>query len=221
MRKIPFTLILVSTAFFLLCNSCDQVPKKAGASTRVQEWTQESLMDHIKEWPGSANDAAEAMIEKYGIPDEITDYRLIWRNKGDFKEIIAYREEVDHNFPMPHKDVLEQTISYKPPVEKFTEVAIFDGSVTLQRTKGTMSSRCDSEPMNYLALNLTNEVITGKKSVKEAREFYASTVVSKLMGEKPEYTEKLLFTPPSASEAGDPGEVIIDEVILEEIFGQR
>lgn len=85
------------------------------------------------------------MIEKYGAPNEYTESMLIWNNNGPWKRTIVYKEEVDHHFPMPHKDVLEQFVNRNVPVEKFTELAQYDGSVIVERTKGEISARCDKE----------------------------------------------------------------------------
>lgn len=103
---------------------------------------------------------------------------------------------------MPHVDVLEQVISYRVPPDKFDELAEYDGSVIAERTKGTLAARCDKEAMNFLALNLAHDIITGKRSVGDARKFYAATAMATMKGEMPPYVQQLQFTPPAA--AGDP-----------------
>lgn len=52
---------------------------------------------------------------------------------------------------------------------------------------------CDKEDMNFLALNLAHEIITGKKNVEEAREFQAKTVKAYLKGDEHPYTQKFIF----------------------------
>lgn len=88
---------------------------------------------------------------------------------GPWKRTILYKEEIPHDFPKPHTDLLQQFIDYKTPVDKFDELATYDGSVIVERTKGEISARCDKEEMNFLALNLANDVATGNKTVEEAR----------------------------------------------------
>lgn len=39
----------------------------------------------------------------------------------------------------------------------------------VERTRGELAARCDKEEMNYLALNLANDIATGKVDVDEAR----------------------------------------------------
>ncbi|HET6244707.1 MAG: hypothetical protein H0V01_02640 [Bacteroidetes bacterium] len=220
MIKTKFILAIAVTGIISAHTSCDEIQKKAGASTLLQqEWTKQTVSEHVKDWPGTANEAAQAMLEEYGVPDEITNYRLIWHNKGDFRETIVYREEIDHNFPMPHKDVLEQSINYDLPSEKLAEIANYDGSIIIKRTKGIMSATCDKEPMNYLALNLAHEVATGKRSPESARDFYTKTATDFMRGKKNKYTKKLMFIP--STKTGYPDKSTIDDETLEEIFGQR
>ena len=52
------------------------------------------------------------------------------------------RDEVPHAFPAPHTDFLEQFIDYRVPVEMFSKLAEYDGSVIAERTKGELSARC-------------------------------------------------------------------------------
>ena len=118
----------------------------------------------IQSWPMEAKKAADMAMQKYGEPDEVTSARLVWNDNGPWKRTIITKEETDHAFPMPHKDVMEQVIDYKVPPDKFDELAEYDGSVIAERTKGELSARCDKEEANLLALNLANDVATGKKS---------------------------------------------------------
>lgn len=168
-----------------------------------------SAAQAIQEWPDASREVAQTMIDKYGQPDETTSTMLVWDDTGPFKRTIVYREPIDHQFPKPHEDVLEQFISYRTPLDKFDELARYDGSVIAERTKGELSARCDKEEMNLLALNLANDVATGKRSVEEARRFYAETVVAFTRGERPEYTQRLLFDPPSERAARDPDRALI------------
>jgi hypothetical protein len=158
-----------------------------------------SAKDTIAGWPEKPREVAMKLISQYGEPDAVTADRLIWQNKGPWKETIAYREEVPHDFPKPHTDLLEQSINYRVPPDKFDELAEYDGSVIAGRTNGTLAARCDKEEMNFLAINLANDVATGKKSVSEARKLYADTVTAFMKGEKPPYVQKLQFDPPKTA----------------------
>lgn len=152
-----------------------------------------AVLDLIAAWPAKPQEVAKKMIEKYGAPNEATPTHLVWLKNGPWKYTLLYREEVPHLFPMKHTDMLEQVIDYKVPPDKFDELAAYDGSVTVRRTKGEMSAMCDKEEMNFLALNLAHDIVTGKMGVEEARKFYGKVAMAFMKGEKHEYTQKLAF----------------------------
>jgi hypothetical protein len=155
----------------------------------------------LEDWPAKPKEVGQLMIGKYGAPDEATPRIFRWHGNGGWKRTILYREEVPHNFPAPHTDLLEQVIDYRVPPDKFDELAAYDGSVIVERTKGEMSARCDKEEMNFLALNLANDIVTGKRSVEEARQFYAQTAMAFKQGRKDPYTQRLQFQVPQSGTA--------------------
>lgn len=154
-----------------------------------------------KEWPSVPRKAADMMIEQYGQPNEATQSRLIWFGNGPWLRTILYRDEIPHNFPKPHTDVLEQFVNYRVPPEKFDELAAFDGSIVIERTKGEASARCDMEAMNILALNLMHDIVTGQRTVEEARSFYADAARDFMMNRPVPYTERLNFDPRASGTA--------------------
>ena len=156
-------------------------------------------------WPAKPQEVARKMMDTYGQPTEVTASMLIWHKNGPWKRTIVYREEVPHSFPMAHPDLLEQFIDYRVPVDKYSDLAAYDGSVIVERTKGEISARCDKEEMNFLALNLANDIATGKRSVKDARTFYAETAMAFMKGQKSPYTRGLQFEVPKGGTA-DPDE---------------
>lgn len=167
-----------------------------------------SAFDTIRAWPKVSQQAAQKLIEKYGEPSAISDRMLIWHDNGPWKRTIVHRDEVPHNFPRPHTDVIEQTVAYRVPPDKFDELASFDGSVVANRTRGELSATCDREEMNFLALNLADEVVTGKRGVMEARQFYGKTVLLGETGRESEYTQKLLFKSPRVT--ADPDQALAE-----------
>lgn len=62
-----------------------------------------------------------------------------------------------------------------------------------ERTNGELSARCDKEGANFLALNLADEVITGKRSPKSARAEYAKQIMAMMAGQPAPLTEKLML----------------------------
>ncbi len=156
----------------------------------------------VSTWPEASRMAVEEITAKYGNPDGITADELIWINRGVWKKICINKSETKHSFPIEHTDMMQTTITYKVPEEKMDELGKFDGSITFDRTQGTMSARCDKEANNFLALNLANDIILSKKTVEQARVAYGNIVKEKMKGGNPVYMQKLSFS--KQSNTADP-----------------
>lgn len=181
----------------------------AAFSTAARAADPADALTIIEDWPEVARSAAESMLEKYGDPDEATEEMLIWNENGPWLQTIVYSEEIDHDFPLPHKDVLEQFIAYDVPPDMFDELATYDGSVIVERTKGVMSARCDKEGANFLALNLAHRIVEGEIDVEQARQSYADAIRAFMDGEQVAMMQELQFEPPTRMAAADPGEALI------------
>ena len=161
----------------------------------------------IRDWPDASREAARAMIQRYGQPDETSNMALVWVQNDPWHHTMVLREPVQHNFPMPHEDVLAQTVFLDVPEGKFDDIARFDGSVILDRTKGTITARCDSEEANTLAINLARRISNDDLDVEEAREEYARLMRNfQQDGRRNASLRRLQFEPASAASAGDPDE---------------
>ena len=168
----------------------------------------------IKSWPEQSREAAQLVIDAYGEPHEATESLLIWRGVGPWKRVIASRAFHPHEFPAPHIDAVESVIDYRVPVEKVTELAAFDGSVIVERTAGEVSARCHDEQANFLALNLVHDIVTGERTVVEAREYYAREFLDHRRKKPTPYMEKLRFRTGDGS--ADPDERMLSEEDLEQ-----
>lgn len=154
-------------------------------------------------WPEASRKAIEHMTRTYGPPAAVTDEMAVWGRTGPWKRTIVFRTEVPHRFPMPHMDVMQQWVDYKAPPAMYDELAIYDGSVVLERTAGEMSARCDKEGANFLAVNLADEIVTGKRSVEDARKKYGEQIKAMMAGEPAPYTERIMFS--TSGKTIDPG----------------
>lgn len=168
----------------------------------------------IEEWPATSKMAAENTINFYGPPNEATASRLIWYNNGPWKRTIAFRDEVPHDFPEPHTDVLEQFIDYHVPADKAGLVAQLEGSIIIDRTKGEVSVHCDNEGANTLSLNMMHEIVTGKRTPEEARAFIAKEIVEYVLGRPAPYAEDFQFDLP-IGEQWDPDITIVHDEELD------
>jgi hypothetical protein len=174
----------------------------------------QSARDVIKSWPNESREAAQLVLDKYGEPHEQTPSQLAWHGIGPWKRIVATRVSCSHNFPAPHIDAVESFIDYRVPTGKFCELAEFDGSVIVERTAGEVSARCHDEEANFLALNLMHDIVTGAKTAKEAREYYATEFLNARRKHPTPYMEGLRFSP--SPDGADPDHRVLSDQDLEQ-----
>ncbi|MFN2439933.1 MAG: hypothetical protein ABR503_12090 [Chitinophagaceae bacterium] len=175
--------MVVVIASFTACTS----------TNRLSRVTTSEAKGMISGWPAKTQEVATTTMAKYGAPNEVTGTMLVWHNNGPWKKTIIHKEPVQHNFPMQHLDLLEQFVDYSVPAGKYDQLALYDGSVVVARTVGEMSARCDKEEANFLALNLAHDVATGKRTVEEARSYYARSIKEMMQGKMDPYLQKLHF----------------------------
>ena len=154
---------------------------------------QPTLETVVGAWSPASRTAANQMIAKYGPPDEHTASMLVWHDRGPFRHTIVHRDGVDHAFPRAHVDIVEQVVAYRVPPEMADELAAFNGSLTIDRTRGELSVRSESEAMNILALNLADEIVGTRSTVTDARITYALQSEALAAGRSAPLAERLAF----------------------------
>ncbi len=161
----------------------------------------------VDSWPERSREIALRFIAEYGLPEESTASTLIWHGNGPWKRTVVYREGAEHAFPHPHLDHVEQSVVYQVPADRFDDLAWFDGSLQASRTRGELSSRCDSEAANFLAINLAVQVADDRIDAPAARALLAERMRMLREGVLPKESKVLLFQQPRR--AGDPDEMVM------------
>lgn len=165
---------------------------------------QNYLEQILSSWEKEQREGALKIIKKYGYPQEAIASRLIWYNNGPWKRTVVFRDSVPHNLPTNHQDFLAQTVDYRTPIELYDEIARFDGSCSPDRTRGEVTVICDKEEANLLSVNLFHDIVTGKRTVDEAKYFLAETEANYTFDNiTSPYLEKILFPPQRYT--NDPG----------------
>lgn len=118
-----------------------------------------------------------------------------------------------------HTDFLTQVIKYRVPPDKFDDIAKFDGSILLDRTKGEAAARCDSESANVLGLNMVHEIATGKRSWEDARRISQESTVAYNLGRSAPYAERVLFEVPESG-TEDLDESVLSGAVLHQSGGK-
>ena len=124
-------------------------------------------------WHHLGRETALAFAQKHGPPDEVGPLRLAWNARGPWKTTIVYGEAVEHRWPTPHHDVIEQVIDYHVPLEKAADLLAFHGGLGIRRTRGELAICCGSEDANACALNFAHDLVESRVALHEARAGYA------------------------------------------------
>jgi hypothetical protein len=179
----------------------------------------EDLEQIIAGWPGPQQNVARQMLAKHGPPNEATPTRLFWHNNHPWKRTELTSDAVVHHWPAPHTDFLTQYIDYRVPPEQAHLIAMFDGSILVDRTRGEVAARCDSEAANVLGLNMVHELVTGKRTVEEARHISEQSTVAYNAGREAPYAERLLLEVPQGG-TEDLDESHLSGALLQQAVGK-
>jgi hypothetical protein len=147
----------------------------------------------IMRWPPRARNTAGLMLERYGRPDQFDRDTMVWFNNGEWKRTIVHRRRFHRDPAVVRTDFLEQTIGYLVPNDKIDELRRFNPKLTVSETAGELTFASESEPMNRLAMNLADEIVTGKRGVADARAFYLKTSRLSVSGKSSSYLDALQF----------------------------
>ncbi len=164
----------------------DRPEAKTSASVQTPETT-------ITQWPGVSQSEARVLIAKYGEPNSFDENSLVWFDNGEWRKTVVYRKAPQSLMGLHGRDILEQTIAYNVPDQKLPELKRFDERIKYDKASGEISARSENENLNYLALNLADEIATDKRTAQEARDFYKKTVSLSQSGKSSGYMDGLLF----------------------------
>jgi hypothetical protein len=166
------------------------IETESSASAQTPETT-------IRKWPELSQITARAMIAKYGEPNRFGPNALIWLHNGPWEKSIVYRNAWPHSPVKKDQDYLKQVIGYRVPDDKVETLRRFDRRLEVDETTNELSFQSDNESTNFLALNLADDIVTEKRSVDDARDFFRKTLELQRSGKSSEYLEGFLFDVPN------------------------
>lgn len=176
------------------------VPYGAASAASTQTATNEAPESVIMNWPKEVQEQARALVERYGEPGASDANALVWLDNGPWRKTVLHREGFTHSVMGRDRDHLEQVISYQVPEEKVAELQRFDKRISVNRAADELSSHADSESMNFLALNLADDIVKGERTAQGARMFYRKVKMLEKAGKSSPYLEGLLFAKESGKE---------------------
>lgn len=162
--------------------------------------TKESVEALTRDWAKTPRQVVQTVMGNYGPPDEATESLLIWhRNgrgsgawRGRSRWGIGSRGHTRTSWNRPSTTAFRSTSTASWPVT---------GSVIPERTKGEVSAPCEGEELNFLALNLANDICTGAIDAEKARIRCSEIKSAFSNGEEHPYTQGLQFDVPQGGTA--------------------
>lgn len=148
----------------------------------------------IKNWSKKVQADARMLIDRYGEPNSVEDNKLVWNDNGPWKRTVMHKEGQTRSMIGRSRDHLEQVIGREVPEDKVADLEKFDKRIKVDRDAGELSSRSDSERMNFLTLNLADDIIKGQRSVSDARSFAKQVQSLEKAGKSSPYLDGLIFT---------------------------
>lgn len=146
----------------------------------------------IASWPTVSRLTAGFLIEKYGAPNEVASNELTWVDNSPWKKTMVHKEGLLRTAP---RRIVHQTVGYDVPRAKVAALDSMDMGLKADRGRKELSVVSESEEANFLALNLANDVITGRITVQDAKDAYERTLTLAAAGKSSPYTEGLSFDP--------------------------
>lgn len=177
----------------------DPAARNASAAVSTPEST-------IASWPGIPQAVARLLIAKYGEPNTFDDGSLVWYDNGEWRKTVVYRKAPGRFMGLHARDILQQTVAYSVPDAKIGDLKAFDDRIKYDKASGELSAISEDENLNYLALNLADEIVADKRSPQEARDFYRKTLRLSESGKSSAYTGGLLFQQTPKPQRQVPGE---------------
>jgi hypothetical protein len=148
-------------------------PKRLEAATRT--------------WFDSPRVLSQVLLDRYGPPNVIAPQAATWYERQPWKRITVHGDSPDK--------YLENTVGYLAKPAAVAALREFGQDIRLDLVQEEISARSNAEALNYLALNLADDVASGKRSPKQARSFYLRTIKLAASGKSSPYMERLLFEP--------------------------
>lgn len=140
----------------------------------------------LADWDEMSRSLALLMIERYGEPEQMTSQSLVWREKTPWKRIIVHNDL--SNLP------LEQVVSYFVPGHKLEAVRSLGNGIGVDVWNNELSAQNEMESMNFLALNLADDIVRDYRTTEEASTFLQTTAQLAASGKSSLYMEGLLFS---------------------------
>ena len=147
----------------------------------------------VKRWAAHSAMTGRVLLDKYGLPDDVTPFRMTWNNKWPWKRTIVSNQKQIYR-SLDDFNVLEQTVAYTVSFDQAAELLAFRDGLVVDLENDELTSRADREEINFLTLNLADDILHGRATVAQARASYAEMLELEAAGKSSPYLTRLLWT---------------------------
>ncbi|MBI2386394.1 MAG: hypothetical protein HYV14_10320 [Elusimicrobia bacterium] len=187
----------VAAALLLSAAGCVPAAKTTAGGPALDAESRRALAEDVSAgWSEKSRLAARLLIARYGAPDVVGTSRLVWHGNGPWKRTIV------RDLPRPYAGhageelgVLEQTVAYNLSPEQASSLAGFSPLLTADAAAMEMTCRADREEINFLRLNLANDILLRVITPPDARAAYARILELEGAGKTTPYLLELRFGP--------------------------
>lgn len=168
------------------------VAKTGRSETSGLSAATDDAVEVIASWPIVSRLTAGFLIEKYGAPNEVSAGEMTWVDNAPWKRTTVRKEGLLRSAP---RRIVHQSVGYDVPRGKVAALEAMDMGLKADRGRKELTVAGESEEANFLALNLANDVITGRLDVQDAKDAFERTLALSMAGKSSPYTEGLGFKP--------------------------
>jgi hypothetical protein len=149
----------------------------------------------VNTWAPPSAAEARVLLNEYGTPDDVTPGRITWNRRGPWKRTVVWNRKPIYLAPVDLA-VMKQTVDYPLTFSQSADLLAFSDNLEIDLQNGELSSRAGLESLNFLTLNLADDLVRGRRTVPEAREAFVRIRKLAEAGKSSPYTSGLLFSPP-------------------------
>lgn len=180
---VGFAVILLAIALGLIGYQIQRTTPGSAVWARAKARAEQ----RIASWSETPKAMGRVMLERFGPPDGMGREALIWNERPPWKRVVVHR--------FPTESPLEQVVGYDVPSNKVELLQALGRGVQVGPLGSEISARSSGEDLNCLALNLADEIVHGRRTPEEAREFYERIAALRSAGKSSPYLQGLHFQP--------------------------
>lgn len=148
----------------------------------------------VDNWHDTSALAARRLMQEYGPPDEVYNGHLAWNDNKPWKRTVV-RDEAPLYVEGDEIRAVEQTVDFPMTPAQIAAVTAFDGRLSYDARNAQLSSKSESEELNYARLNLADDIASRRMSPTEARFEFEKILSLEQSGKSSPYLLGLRFTP--------------------------